>query len=294
MVPVACVLLALTPPTSADDFGVEVLLRAEATELRVGEPVLLKVEATNKAKIPLPLAPPLDTRMWNLFFECKPPGDSEYFRLNFPRPSDRSPARALLWPADVKHVSYNYLFRQQVWHGPFTRNPPGNKPRRYALMAEGDWEVRAAVVSGETVYRSEPVTIKVRGTLPKPAAEALDACAESLDRVMSLPTLGPREDAVAEFEKHLDALAGTAAELPVRRAILLAAVVTAKPEDRPAAVEKLKAFREKCSQVQKEYTDLLLGAAYVRAGDLDAARTMLKDLPDPSAIRYFIARSAGR
>jgi hypothetical protein len=175
--------------------------------------------------------------------------------------------------------------------------PPPTRPigRLRVLSTEGDWEIRARVSANNTRYYSAPVRIRVRGNHPKPAADALDACAERLGFHLRLTTILPEDADVALFAKHLPALTDTPAAVPLRRAILLNDVVkAATPEARKEAIARLKAFRDTCSPLEREYTNLLLGVAYVKCKELDAARALVRDIPESSKLSRYIERAIAR
>lgn len=270
---------------------VAVTLRADANMVQVGVPLLLKVEAFNRSSTTIPGSHSLRSISGNVQFECRPPGESGYkkvhmFRLGKLRQHPEG------WAAGLLHVSYDCLFGQQLWYDRYTLHPPpGFVPRR-VFDAEGVWEVRAIVVSGRVVYRSAPVRIKVLGSRTKATADALDACAKSLDRGFSIPTGRPNAEDIALFTKYLPSLADTPAARPLRRYILLNEVATAPTaEARKAAVARVQEFRKKCPPLEQEYTDLLLGVAFVKAKDIAAARAVLRSSKDEiSDIKQYLIR----
>jgi hypothetical protein len=292
MLPVHCIAVALWHLEPLAGLPVLVTLRADVTEVRPGDPVLLKVEAVNRSNTALRFSPPLHTLRLNLMYECKPPGDPEYYRIDLSAGEPRRAQSPRGFEVGAKHVSYDYLIRRRI----FVPTPPGRVIReRYILSTEGDWEIRASVGANDTRYYSAPLRVRVTGGHPKPVADALVACAEPLTYLLRLPTLLPEDADVALFAKHLPALADTPAAVPLRRAILLNDVVkAATPETRKEAVARLKEFRDKCSPIQQEYTDLLLGVAYVKCKEFDAARVLIRDIPESSSLSIYIARAINR
>src|SRR5207253_7245752 len=103
-----------------------------------GDPVLLKVEAVNRSNTARIFTPPLSTIRWNLQFECQPPGESEYRRIGRPLLSEPPRGNSAGWETEARHVSYDYLFRQMVWHGPYSPRPPRGVPQRHVFSTEGD------------------------------------------------------------------------------------------------------------------------------------------------------------
>jgi hypothetical protein len=273
-----------------------VTLRADATEMRPGDPVLLKVEAVNRSNTALRFSPPLDAGGWNLQIECKPPGEEDFIRVRTQLLSEpRRTQSPRGFEVGAKHISYAYLFRHRL----LARIPPPGKGsvirERLVFSTEGDWEIRAVVVADNTRHLSPAIRIRVRGSHPKPAADALNACAEQLGYRLRLPTILPEDADVALFAKHLPALADTPAAVPLRRAVLLNDVVkAANPEARKQAVGRLKEFRDKCSPLEGEYTNLLLGVAYVKCKEFDAARALIRDIPESSNLSISIARAINR
>lgn len=268
---------------------VVVRLQADVGQLREGEPVLLKVCAVNRSDTAISFSPPLRTLNRGLQFECLPPGDAEYRKIEILSLGQYHPASPTGWESQARYASYDYFFRQQVWHSIDARDPPRGVPRRYLFSTEGDWHIRAVVIAGAKSFRSAPVRIRVRGKLAKPAADALEVCSKPLSNWFELPFRLPEDDDVVMLGRHAPALAESTAATPIRLSKLLHDICQATtPKARMEAVTHVKEFRANCSPIQKEYTDLMLGVALVKSGDLAAARTLLKDITEMSSLKQYL------
>ncbi|MBY0515242.1 MAG: hypothetical protein K2P78_15215 [Gemmataceae bacterium] len=269
---------------------VTVSLKCDVEGGRPNDHVLVKVRLVNRSEAAVPFAPPLGQAQGNLEYQLLAPDAAQYLPLrkwtevNIPQSPGGLQSGAVV-------VSYDYLSFMYLQDKPDGRNPTHRPPRVFSI--EGLWRVRAAVRVGNRTYYSPAALFEVKGRHAESTADALSACSERLSRWEAVPYVFPNDKDVLLFQKHQQSLSETQAGVSVRRALLLDKVIHAdNPELRKQSINRVMQFRETCSSLQQEYTDLLLAVALVKCGEGKTARELLRTINESSALRDYVARES--
>lgn len=275
----------------AQSSPVAVSLYSSVDEIRPGEPILFKASAVNRLNTALRFSPPLSTWRYNLRYECKPPNESRYFRITMPALGAPASGHSPRWDVDARHVSYDYIFGHK-YQAKVSINKEEGKTKLIVFASPGSWEIRAVVIAEGKPYYSVPVRVKVRCNTTDTEDDALKACYERLIFRMSLPTTRLDAKDFALFTKHVSAFNTSQVNIPMRRILLLYDIVHAGDlDERTESLSRLGAFQKKCTPLEQEYAELLLGVAYVQAKDFRSAQSVLKNSKDEwSMLKSHIVR----
>jgi hypothetical protein len=264
-----------TPPPPRPVGPAQVVIAAETLDIRVNDPLVIKVTLDNRTREPIVLGQPFGNVFGTVQFEiCRGAGE-DYVRTGAKNAGKRSLGMLspYMVPPGTSVVCYEILFR---WRSAFV------------FPAAGDWKLRAVVrgigtTATRATYTSAPVTIHVRPRDDKEDGGVWEN-AERLDiALLSFGHGGDHGDPLGIAAKNRSELLRVAPKLgdsnlkrAINRIAALYAVGTAVTDDqRDRALADLGRLRGQLSEVAREHLDLKLVRIHLGREDAESAERLL-------------------